>query len=111
MSVLTQTFSAIGDPVRLTIVDRLTASDASVGELAELFDITFQAVSQHLDVLERAGIVSRHQEGRRRRVRLEPAVLGEATQWMRARQERLEARYAQLDDVLAALVRSDKENP
>ena len=111
MSVVTQTFAAIGDPVRLTIVDRLTASDASVGELAELFDITFQAVSQHLDVLERAGLVSRHREGRRRRVHLEQAAIDEATQWMRVRQDRLEARYARLDDVLATLIRSDKETP
>ena len=100
---MTQTFAAIGDPVRLTIVDRLAESDATVGELVSLFDISFQAVSQHLDVLERAGLVSRRREGRTRRVSLEPARLDEAAGWMLARRRRLEERYARLDEVLAAL--------
>lgn len=101
--MLTQTFAAIGDPVRLTIVDRLAESDATVGELASLFEISFQAVSQHLDVLERAGVISRHREGRTRRVRLHTEPLDEAAAWMDARRRRLEERYARLDDVLAAL--------
>ncbi|MEN8602116.1 ArsR/SmtB family transcription factor [Microbacterium rhizosphaerae] len=106
MPMPTQTFAAIGDPVRLTIVDRLAESDATVGELAGLFEISFQAVSQHLDVLERAGVISRHREGRTRRVRLHPEPLDEAAAWMDARRRRLEARYARLDDVLAALATS-----
>jgi DNA-binding transcriptional ArsR family regulator len=100
---VTQTFAAIGDPVRLSIVDRLTGSDATVGELVSMFDISFQAVSQHLGVLERAGLVSRHREGRTRRVHLQAAPLDEASAWMDARQRRLEERYTRLDDVLAAL--------
>lgn len=111
MSTLTQTFAAIGDPVRLTIVDRLTASDATVGELVGLFDISFQAVSQHLDVLERAGIVTRHREGRTRRVRLESTPLDEASRWMDARRRRLEERYARLDDVLATLTETSGQRP
>lgn len=107
-ATLTRTFAAIGDPVRLTIVDRLTGADATVGELAGMFDISFQAVSQHLDVLERAGIVTRHREGRTRRVRLETAPLDQAALWMEARRRRLEERYARLDAVLAEL--TDKEN-
>lgn len=98
-----QIFAAIGDPVRLTIVDRLTEADATVGELAGLFDMTFQAVSQHVGVLERAGIVSRHREGRTRRVRLERAPLDAAAEWMLSRRRRLEERYARLDDLLTAL--------
>ena len=103
MSTPTQTFAAIGDPVRLTIVDRLTVSDSTVGELAGLFDMSFQAVSQHLDVLERAGVISRHREGRTRRVQLESAPLDEAAEWMESRRRRLEERYARLDDLLAEL--------
>src|SRR4051794_39158997 len=84
------TFQALGDPVRTTIVDRLARSDATVGELAALFAMSFQAVSQHIGVLERAGIVSRHREGRTRRVQLEPARIEEAMSWMESRRNRLE---------------------
>ncbi|MDL9980712.1 ArsR/SmtB family transcription factor [Microbacterium sp. ASV49] len=100
---MAQTFAAIGDPVRLTIVDRLTHSDATVGELVSMFEISFQAVSQHIDVLERAGLVTRRREGRTRRVSLQAARLDEAAGWMDARRRRLEERYARLDDVLAGL--------
>lgn len=99
--VLARTFAALGDPVRFTVVQRLAEGDATVGDLAAMFDITVQGVSQHLDVLERAGLVSRHKEGRTRRVRLEPAALNEAAGWMEARRRRLEERYSRLDEVLA----------
>lgn len=91
--------------MRFTVVQRLAEGDATVGDLAAMFDITVQGVSQHLDVLERAGLVSRHKEGRTRRVSLEPAALGEAAGWMEARRRRLEERYARLDDVLADMER------
>lgn len=87
--------------MRFTVVQRLAEGDATVGDLAAMFDITVQGVSQHLDVLERAGLVSRHKEGRTRRVRLEPAALDGAAGWMEARRRRLEERYSRLDDVLA----------
>jgi DNA-binding transcriptional ArsR family regulator len=102
-SAVVQTFAALGDPVRERIVDRLGESDATVGEIAALFAISFQAVSQHLDVLERAGLISRHREGRTRRVQLEPRPIAEAMDWMDARRRRLEERYARLDHVLATL--------
>ena len=98
-----ETFQALGDPVRTTIVDRLARSDATVGELASLFTMSFQAVSQHIGVLERAGIVTRHREGRNRRVTLEPARIDEALTWMESRRSRLEERYQRLDEVLADL--------
>ncbi len=102
MSVLVEaTFAALGDPVRGAIVDRLSDGDATVGELAGLFSITFQAVSQQIGTLERAGLVSRRREGRTRRVHLEPARLVEAAGWLEARRRRLEERYRRLDDVLA----------
>lgn len=109
MGTVTQTFAAIGDPVRLAIVDRLAAADATVGELVGMFDISFQAVSQHLGVLERAGVVSRRREGRTRRVRLEPKGLDEAFGWMEARRRRLEERYERLDEVLAGLAKTMEE--
>lgn len=106
---MAQTFAAIGDPVRLTIVDRLSRSDATVGELVGLFEISFQAVSQHLQVLERAGVVSRHREGRTRRVTLHREPLDDAERWMTDRRRRLEERYDRLDDVLTEL--TTKETP
>ncbi len=108
VSRIPQTFAAIGDPVRSTIVDRLASSDATVSQLVALFAISFQAVSQHLDVLERAGVVSRHREGRTRRVHLESASLADAAAWMDARRRRLEDRYTRLDDLLTA---TEEETP
>jgi DNA-binding transcriptional ArsR family regulator len=108
---LSQTFAAIGDPARLTIVDRLTIADATVGELAGLFAMSFQAVSQHIAVLERAGIVVRHREGRTRRVQLLADPLDEATRWLEARRERLDERYARLDEVLHTLTTQPVDPP
>jgi len=105
------TFHALGDPVRTRIVDHLAITDATVGELVALFPISFQAVSQHLGVLERAGIVSRHREGRTRRVRLETEPLDAAFGWMEARRMRLEERYQQLDDVLADVAARTAPSP
>lgn len=102
-STVTQTFAAMGDPVRSTIIDRLTTSDATVGELVALFDISFQAVSQHVAVLERAGLVTRRRDGRTRRVQIVSKPLDDAFDWMEARRRRLEERYQRLDSVLAAL--------
>ena len=93
----------MGDPVRSTILDRLATSDATVGELVALFEISFQAVSQQLDVLECAGLISRHREGRTRRVRIETQPLDEALRWMEVRRHRLDEQYQRLDSVLATL--------
>ena len=103
-TVVAETFQALGDPARMTIVDRLARSDATVGELAALFTMSFQGVSQHIGVLERAGIVTRHREGRTRRVQLESARLDEALIWMESRRTRLEERYQRLDELLVDLV-------
>lgn len=100
---MTKTFAAMGDPVRSTIVDRLATSDATVGDLVALFEISFQAVSQHLDVLERAGLITRHKEGRTRRVQIVARPIDDALHWMEARRRRLEQRYQRLDTVLSTL--------
>lgn len=107
---MTQTFAAIGDPVRSTIIDRLATSDATVGELVALFEISFQAVSQQLDVLERAGLITRHKEGRTRRVRIESQPLNDAMRWMEGQRNRLEDRYQRLDLVLTALTAPTEPN-
>lgn len=100
---VTDTFAALGDPVRATIVDRLARTEATVGELVALFSISFQAVSKHLDVLERVGLISRERAGRTRVVRLETATLDTAIDWMEIRRRSLEQRYQRLDAVLEAL--------
>ncbi len=109
-SALTRTFAALADPVRLAIVERLVESDATVGELAGMFEVSFQAVSQHIGVLEHSGLVVRHREGRTRRVQLQPAALEDADRWMGARRARLEERYARLDELLEELS-AKKERP
>lgn len=101
------TFAALGDPVRIAIVDRLVSGDATVGELASLFTITMQAVSQQISTLERAGVVTRHREGRTRRVHLEVTSIQEVALWMEARRLRLEQRYRRLDHVLADVLAAE----
>jgi DNA-binding transcriptional ArsR family regulator len=98
---VTRTFAALGDPVRSAIVDELTGGDATVGEIAAHFTITFQAVSQQIATLERAGLLTRHREGRSTRVHLEHAPLEQASLWMEARRRRLDERYRRLDQVLS----------
>ena len=73
-----QVFAALADPTRRRIVERLMGGEATVGELARPFDMSLAAVSKHVKVLERAGLVSQRPEGRLRRCRLEPAPLREA---------------------------------
>jgi len=98
---VTQTFAALADPIRSAIVDQLTRGDATVSELSCLFPITLQAVSQQIGTLERAGLVTRHREGRTRRVHLETSPIDQAFRWLEARRQRLEQRYQRLDEVLA----------
>jgi DNA-binding transcriptional ArsR family regulator len=98
---LTITFAALGDPVRRAIVDRLADGDATVGELAGLFPISFQAVSRHIGVLESAGVVARRREGKTRPVHLEADALAAPAEWLETHRQRLDARYARLDALLA----------
>lgn len=104
-----ETFRALGDPVRCTIVEYLgDHGDTNVNELAALFPISLQAVSKHIKVLQAAGVVSQHREGRHRPVTLEESVLAEALDWLEGRQRQLEARYERLDEVLADLQRKTR---
>jgi DNA-binding transcriptional ArsR family regulator len=79
---LTQTFAALADPTRRAIVARLARGDATVNELAEPFPISVQAVSKHLKVLERAGLITRGRSAQLRPSRLQGAPLKEAVDWL-----------------------------
>lgn len=106
---VTETFAALGDPVRRAIVEELIGGDATVSEIAAHFTITFQAVSQQIATLERAGLVTRHPEGRTRRVHLEQAPIEQASLWMEARRLRLEERYRRLDHVLSDVLDTNSQ--
>jgi DNA-binding transcriptional ArsR family regulator len=79
---LSGTFAALADPTRREILARLAVGEATVNELAEPFDMSVQAVSKHLKVLERAGLISRGREGKLRPSRLEGGPLGDVAAWL-----------------------------
>ena len=100
---LSQAFAALADPTRRDLVARLTDGDATVGQLAAPYEVSVQAVSKHLKVLEQAGLVSRGAEGHRSPVHLEAEVFDLMTKWIGRYRQRAEARYRQLDAVLSEL--------
>ena len=100
---LSRVFAALADPTRRDMVARLTEGDATVGELAAPYDVSVQAVSKHLKVLEEAGLVTRSREGQRRPVHVEAEVFDLMTKWIERYRQRAEARYQRLDAVLAEL--------
>jgi DNA-binding transcriptional ArsR family regulator len=97
---LDATFAALADPTRRAILARLASGDASVTELAAPFSMSQPAISKHLKVLERAGLISRGRDAQRRPRRLEVAPLAQANQWLEAYREFWEARYQRLDALL-----------
>jgi len=100
---LDATFSALSDPTRRAILRRLAAGEASVNELAEPFELSQPAISKHLKVLERAGLVSRGRDAQRRPCRLEAAPLAAAHGWLGNYRAFWEHSFAQLDDLLEQL--------
>lgn len=100
---LDATFAALADPTRRAILARLASGEASVTELAEPFDMSQPAISKHLRVLERAGLVSRGRDAQRRPRRLEAQPLKDATDWLETYRKYWEANYRQLDALLAEL--------
>src|SRR5687768_12209122 len=100
---LDRVFSALADPTRRDIVARLCDGDATVNELAEPYDVTVQAVSKHLKVLEEAGLVTRTREAQRRPVHLEAEVFDLMTKWIERYRRQAEERYTRLDAVLARM--------
>ena len=99
-SHLDLTFAALADPTRRAILARLAKGEASVLELAEPFSMSQPAVSKHLKVLERAGLVSRGQDAQRRPRRLEAKPLAEATKWLENYRQFWERRFHHLDALL-----------
>ena len=98
---LSRAFAALADPTRRDMVARLTVADATVGELAEPYDVSLQAVSKHLRVLEDAGLVTRSKQAQRRPVHLEAEVFDLMTKWIERYRRQAEERYQRLDQVLA----------
>lgn len=91
------TFAALSDPTRRSILARLAEGEATVNELAKPFPVSLPAISRHLKVLERAGLIERGREAQWRPSRLQPAPLDEAAAWLLARRQTWEARMDRLD--------------
>lgn len=100
---LSATFAALADPTRRAILARLAAGEASVSELAEPFAISPPAVTKHLKMLERAGLISRSRDAQRRPCKLEAQPLQEAMGWIEQYRQMWEARLDRLDDYLKLL--------
>lgn len=105
---LSKVFSAMGDPIRRAIVARLAGADATVGELAQPFDVSLQAISKHLRVLEDAGLVTKTRDAQRRTVHLEDAPLTLMGAWIERYRRQAEARYRRLDALLADMNATSK---
>ncbi len=97
---LTGTFAALADPTRRAILTRLTEGDATVNELAEPFAISVQAVSKHLKVLERAGLITRGRSAQLRPSRLEAAPLKEAVDWLETYRRFWQGGFDRMDERL-----------
>ena len=106
---LNATFAALADPTRRAILARLAAGEASVMELAEPFEMSQPAISKHLKVLERAGLIACGQHAQRRPRRLEPKPLADAVDWIENYRKHWEAAFARLDDVLEELKAEKKK--
>src|SRR5579862_1453389 len=100
---LDATFAALADPTRRAILARLASGDASVNDLAKPFTMSQPAISKHLKVLERAGLISRGQDAQRRPRRLEARPLREATRWLEQYRHFWEAQFQRLDALLLDL--------
>jgi DNA-binding transcriptional ArsR family regulator len=107
---LSVTFAALADPTRRAIVARLATGDATVNELAEPFEITLQAVSKHLKVLERAGLITRGRDAQFRPCRLEAAPLDTAISWVEQHRQIWQHRLDRLDQHLRKIQQTQKEH-
>ena len=101
--VLDATFAALANPTRRAILARLASGELSVTNLAEPFSMSQPAISSHLKVLERAGLVSRGRDAQRRPVRVEPKPLEAATAWLEGYRNAWERNFRRMDAVLAEM--------
>jgi DNA-binding transcriptional ArsR family regulator len=106
---LDATFAALADPTRRAILERLASGEASVRELAEPFAMSQPAISKHLKVLERAGLISRGRDAQRRPRRLEGRPLAEATEWLEGYRRLWESNFQRLDALLDELKTDEKQ--
>jgi DNA-binding transcriptional ArsR family regulator len=107
---LDATFAALADPTRRAILARLAKGDASVNELAEPFDMSQPAISKHLRVLERAGLISRSRDAQRRPCRLEAKPLERASEWLESYRQIWEANFDRLDQLLERMKAKEKRS-
>jgi DNA-binding transcriptional ArsR family regulator len=108
-SQLDATFAALADPTRRAILGRLATGQASVAELAKPFKMSQPAISKHLKVLERAGLISRGLDAQRRPRKLEAVPLKEATEWLEKYRQFWEEAYNRLDALLEEMKTNDKK--
>ena len=106
---LDATFAALADPTRRAILARLASGEASVTELAEPFAMTQPAISKHLKVLERAGLISRGRDAQRRPRRLEAMPLAEANEWLENYRQFWESSFQRLDALLDEMKTNEKK--
>ena len=106
---LNRVFAALADPTRRDLVARLSSADATVGELAEPYDISLQAISKHVKVLEGAGMVTRSKDAQRRPVHLDAEVFDLMTRWIERYRQVAEERYRRLDALLDRMA-NDKDH-
>ncbi len=109
-STLDVTFAALADPTRRAILARLAAGETSVMELARPFSMSQPAISKHLKVLERAGLISRGRDAQRRPCRVEVKPLLEATNWLEDYRGRLESSFQRLDALLEEMKPTEKKS-
>jgi len=108
---LSSIFAALADPTRRAILARLASGEASVGELSQPFQISKPAISKHLKVLERAGLITKSREAQWRLCRLEGAPLREVAGWMEAYRRFWDESFSRLDEHLRHLQEAEETNP
>jgi len=108
---LSAKFAALADPTRRAILARLTQGEACVGDLAEPFDMSLPAVSKHLKVLEKAGLISRGKEAQWRPARLEPMALKGVTEWLEHYRRFWDQNFDRLDAYLTKIQKGDPNGP
>ncbi len=106
---LSRVFAALADPTRRDMLARLAVGDATVGELANPYDVSVQAVSKHIKVLADAGLVSQSKDAQRRPCHLEADVFDLMTKWIERYRQQAQERFERLDDVLA-IMRGDTQH-
>jgi DNA-binding transcriptional ArsR family regulator len=106
---LSITFAALADPTRRAILSRLLLCECSVGDLAEPFEMSMPAVSKHLRVLERAGLIAQRRDAQWRRCRIQAGPLKEVSDWTERYREVWEARLDRLDEYVQQLAAKEKK--